>query len=129
MATTALDADIPEQPNGIDVPALRGVMEEIRREPAKAEVEFRVRSRWQGQTRSETVMEDYRIGGREIAWSFLLCPLSGPYPRRSPRRVSTTCSLGTKMQASAAPAACRGLQAWGQGARGLDACTPHAPAA
>jgi uncharacterized OsmC-like protein len=72
MAQTAQTTSTPGRVNGIDVPALRGVMEEIRQDPAKGIVEFRVRSRWQGQTRSETVVDGYRIGGAEIARRFAL---------------------------------------------------------
>jgi uncharacterized OsmC-like protein len=70
MAQTATKADVAELVNGIDLPALRGVMDEIRRDPSKGKVEFRVRSRWAGQTRSETIVEGYRIGGREVARRF-----------------------------------------------------------
>lgn len=52
--------------NGIDVDALRGVMSAIREDPAKGKVEFRVRSEWQGQTRSRTTVEGYTIGGQEV---------------------------------------------------------------
>jgi uncharacterized OsmC-like protein len=72
MAQTAQTENAPARVNGIDVPALRGVMEEIRQDPAKGIVEFRVRSRWQGQTRSETVVDGYRIGGTEVARRFAL---------------------------------------------------------
>ena len=58
--------------NGIDVDALRGVMREVAAEPAKGLVEFRVRSAWQGQTRSETTVESYRIGGTEVKRRFAI---------------------------------------------------------
>lgn len=58
--------------NGIDVDALRGVMAEISRDPAKGVVEFRVRSAWQGQTRSETTVESYVIGGSEVKRRFTI---------------------------------------------------------
>lgn len=72
METTAIQTEAPALLNGIDVPALRDVMEEIRRDPAQGLVEFRVRSRWQGQTQSETVVEGYWIGGREVARRFTM---------------------------------------------------------
>jgi uncharacterized OsmC-like protein len=59
-----------ETVNGIDVAALRGVMRAIADEPAKGLVEFRVRSAWQGQTRSETTVESYSIGGAEVKRRF-----------------------------------------------------------
>lgn len=56
--------------NGIDVAALRGVMREIAQDPAKGMVEFRVHSAWQGQTRSETTVESYSIGGNTVPRRF-----------------------------------------------------------
>ena len=58
--------------NGIDVAALRGVMAEVARDPAKGMVEFHVRSAWRGQTRSETTVESYRIGGTEVQRRFTI---------------------------------------------------------
>jgi len=56
--------------NGIDVGALKDVMRAITDEPAKGIVEFRVRSDWQGQTRSESTVESYTIGGKEVPRTF-----------------------------------------------------------
>lgn len=58
--------------NGIDVDALRGVMAEVARDPAKGMVEFRVHSAWRGQTRSETTVESYVIGGNEVKRRFTI---------------------------------------------------------
>jgi uncharacterized OsmC-like protein len=60
------------QVNGLDVEALEAVMREIERDPAKGQVEFRVRSEWKGQTRSRTVVESYTIGGQEVHRSFAI---------------------------------------------------------
>ena len=51
--------------NGLDVEALTEVVREIERDPAKGQVEFRVRSEWKGQTRSRTSVDSYSIGGQE----------------------------------------------------------------
>lgn len=56
--------------NGIDVPALKQMIREVTEDPAKGIVEFRVRSAWQGQTRSESVVESFSIGGTEVKRSF-----------------------------------------------------------
>lgn len=56
--------------NGIDVEALAGVIKEIRQDPSKGIVEFHVQSAWKGQTRSETTVESYRIGGQEVQRRF-----------------------------------------------------------
>jgi uncharacterized OsmC-like protein len=56
--------------NGIDVDALRGVIEEIKQDPSKGIVEFKVKSDWQGQTRSKTSVDSYKIGGKEVQRRF-----------------------------------------------------------
>jgi uncharacterized OsmC-like protein len=67
MATTSTAATAV---NGIDVAALRGVIRDITQDPAHGMVEFRVRSAWQGQTRSTTTVDSYRIGGTEVERRF-----------------------------------------------------------
>lgn len=52
--------------NGLDLDALNANVEEIRAEPANAHVAFRVTTRWTGQTRSESVVEGYELGGQKI---------------------------------------------------------------
>jgi uncharacterized OsmC-like protein len=61
-----------QQINGLDVEALRQVMGEIERDPAKGQVEFRVRSEWKGQTRSRSSVESYSIGGQEVHRHFTI---------------------------------------------------------
>ena len=56
--------------NGLDLDALGEVIEEIGRDPKKALVEFRVKSDWKGQTRSEATVESYTIGGARVERSF-----------------------------------------------------------
>lgn len=70
MANTATKAQVSEKVNGIDVTALRAVMREVEQDPKKGLVEFRVRSQWRGQTRSETRVDGYTIGGTKVARSF-----------------------------------------------------------
>ena len=52
--------------NGLDVEALAEVVRQIEKDPAKGQVEFRVRSEWKGQTRSRSSVESYTIGGQEV---------------------------------------------------------------
>lgn len=52
--------------NGLDVDALAEVVREIERDPARGQVEFRVRTAWKGQTRSRTSVESYTLGGQEV---------------------------------------------------------------
>jgi uncharacterized OsmC-like protein len=68
MATT----ETGRQVNGLDVDALAEVVREIERDPAKGQVEFRVRSEWKGQTRSRATVESYSIGGQEVHRHFTI---------------------------------------------------------
>ena len=61
-----------KQINGLDVGALTEVMREVERDPAKGQVEFRVRSQWKGQTRSRASVESYSIGGQEVHRHFTI---------------------------------------------------------
>ena len=66
--------------NGIDVPALKEVIRAVTDDPAKGVVEFRVTSAWKGQTRSESVVESFTIGGNEVkvaAKQFAIFPETG----------------------------------------------------
>ena len=69
MATTEVTG---RQVNGLDVDALANVIRAIEQDPAKGQVEFRVRSEWKGQTRSRAVVESYTIGGQEVHRSFAI---------------------------------------------------------
>jgi uncharacterized OsmC-like protein len=60
------------QVNGLDVDALMNVIREIEKDPAKGQVEFRVRSEWKGQTKSRALVESYTIGGQEVHRSFAI---------------------------------------------------------
>ena len=56
--------------NGIDVEALGAVIRDIERDASKGMVQFRVKSAWKGQTRSQTEVESYSIGGQEVKRRF-----------------------------------------------------------
>lgn len=68
MATVQAGREV----NGLDLEALAGVVREIEGDPAKAQVEFRVRTAWRGQTRSRTTVESYTIGGQEVHRAFTI---------------------------------------------------------
>ena len=53
--------------NGIDVDALRQTVDAVEKDSSRALVGFDVTTRWTGQTRSETTVEAYRIGGERVA--------------------------------------------------------------
>ena len=56
--------------NGIDLKALDETVDAINQDSGKANVQFRVKTDWLGQTRSESTVEGYRIGGEEVVRSF-----------------------------------------------------------
>jgi uncharacterized OsmC-like protein len=56
--------------NDIDLAALGDVVEAIGADPAKAIVGFNVTTRWLGQTRSESAVDSYVIGGERVERSF-----------------------------------------------------------
>ena len=64
--------DITTKPpvNGIDLQALDETVEAIGQDPSLAMVAFRVKTEWKGQTRSESTVESYTLGGNEVARSF-----------------------------------------------------------
>jgi uncharacterized OsmC-like protein len=53
--------------NGLDLNALGETVEAIQQDAKKAIVGFDVITRWTGQTRSETTVEGYTLGGERIA--------------------------------------------------------------
>jgi len=55
--------------NGLDLNALGETVEAINANPKKALVTFDVTTRWQGQTRSETIVDGYTIGGERVTRS------------------------------------------------------------
>ncbi len=65
-----LDTMTKPRVNEIDVQALEDTVAAVTADPAKGIVEFRVRSNWKGQTRSETVVEGYTLGGEFIPRQF-----------------------------------------------------------
>jgi len=58
--------------NGLDVDALKSMIQEVKDNPAKGLVEFRVKSEWKGQTRSETSVDSYKLGSSEIKRQFTI---------------------------------------------------------
>ena len=56
--------------NGIDLDYLGETIEAIKANPASGMTKFHVTSTWQGQTRSETKVRSYVLGGQEIEREF-----------------------------------------------------------
>ncbi len=55
--------------NGLDLAALTEEIEAIEKDSSKALVDFNVTTRWTGQTRSESVVDGFTLGGERIARS------------------------------------------------------------
>jgi uncharacterized OsmC-like protein len=55
--------------NGLDLAALGDVVDAIGNDPSQAIVGFDVVTRWSGQTRSETTVDGFTLGGERIARS------------------------------------------------------------
>ena len=58
--------------NGLDLAALEETVEAVTKDPGCGAVEFKVRTEWTGQTRSETTVRSYRLGGEEVERSFTI---------------------------------------------------------
>jgi len=58
--------------NGIDLDGLDDTIAAINANPACAQVAFRVKTEWKGQTRSESTVESYTLGGERIARNFTI---------------------------------------------------------
>jgi uncharacterized OsmC-like protein len=69
---SALEAKNTGTVNGLDVDALRGIIEEVKKDPSKGVVEFKVKTGWKGQARSETAVQSYKLGGKEIKRRFTI---------------------------------------------------------
>jgi len=55
--------------NGLDLTALCNVVDAVEQDASRAKVAFDVTTRWAGQTRSETVVEGYTVGGQRVTRS------------------------------------------------------------
>lgn len=55
--------------NGLDLAALGETVEAIEKDARKGKVDFNVTTRWTGQTRSESIVDGYTLGGERIARS------------------------------------------------------------
>ena len=101
--------------NGIDVDALQAVAADIAANPAKGMVEFRVKSNWKGQTRSEATVESYTLGGEKIDRKFKMMvdepfELLGENTAPNPQEYLMTALNACVMVGYVAGAAIRGIR-------------------
>jgi len=100
--------------NGLDVGALKQVIEDVGKDPAKGIVEFRVKTQWKGRTRSETAVGSYTIGGTEVPRSFKInvdepCELLGENTAANPQEMLMTALNACIMVGYTAGAAVKGI--------------------
>lgn len=69
---TAVQATNPATVNGLDLEAFRGLVRGIHEDSNQAKVQFRVKTAWQGQTRSQATVDSYRIGGKKVSRRFAI---------------------------------------------------------
>jgi uncharacterized OsmC-like protein len=62
----------PKTLNGINMEALRGVVDAINQDPANAMTRWQVTTHWRGGTRSDTRVTGYMLGGERIARDFTI---------------------------------------------------------
>jgi uncharacterized OsmC-like protein len=62
----------PRVVNGVNVDDLLALIEGVRRETAKGMTQWRVTTAWQGQTRSQSHIEGFAIGGEHVSRQFLI---------------------------------------------------------
>jgi uncharacterized OsmC-like protein len=67
-----LDITIRPPVNGIDLAALDQTVAEVAQNPKLGQVAFRVKTEWQGQTRSETKIDSYTLAGEVVPRNFTI---------------------------------------------------------
>jgi uncharacterized OsmC-like protein len=106
--------------NGIDLKALDETVDAINKDAGCANVQFRVKTDWLGQTRSESTVDGYRIGGQEIARGFKIVAdepheLLGADSAPNPQELLMSAVNACMMVGYVAQASIRGIR--------LDSCT------
>ena len=76
--------------NGVDTDALRDAIRAIAEDPSKGQTRWQVTTRWQGGTRSDTLVRSYNIGGQTVEKDFTIsidepCELCGTNQYANPQ--------------------------------------------
>lgn len=100
--------------NDIDLDALNETVAAVEADPAKGLVEFRVTTDWTGQTRSESTVESYTIGGEEVERRFKIVAdepleLLGTNSAANPQELLMSAMNACMMVGYVAQAAIRGI--------------------
>lgn len=110
-----LDTVQTREVNGLDLGALDETVAAIAADPARARIGFHVRTEWQGQTRSETTVEGFRIGGEHVARRFTIAAdepneLMGTNQAPNPQELLMAAVNACMMVGYVAQAAVRGIE-------------------
>ncbi len=111
-----LDAIIAKpRVNGIDLQALDETVEAIGHDVNVAAVQFRVKTEWTGQTRSESTVESYTLAGQEIKRTFRIAAdepeeLLGTNGAPNPQELLMAAVNACMMVGYVAQAAVRGIE-------------------
>ena len=100
--------------NGLDLAALNQVVEAIEKDPKQALAGFEVTTRWNGQTRSESSVEAFTLGGQRIARSHKIvadepCELLGTDSAPNPQELLMAAVNACMMVGYVAGASIRGI--------------------
>lgn len=101
--------------NGVDVEALRGAIDAIKADPAKANTKWRVTTQWRGGAKTESRVSGYEIGGQRVERSFTVrtdepCELQGTNTQPNPQEVLMSALNACMMVGYVVGAAARGIQ-------------------
>jgi uncharacterized OsmC-like protein len=101
--------------NGLDLGALADVVEAIEKDAGKAKASFAVTTRWAGQTRSESVVEGFSLGGQHYERQHRIvadepCELLGTDSAPNPQELLMAAFNACIMVGYVAGAATRGIR-------------------
>jgi len=110
-----LDTATKSRVNDLDLEALEEMVGAINEDSTKGLVEFRVKTAWTGQTRSESTVEGYTLGGERIARSFRIvadepCELLGTNTAPNPQELLMSAVNACMMVGYVAGAAIHGIE-------------------
>ena len=100
--------------NGLDLQALGETVEAIEADAAKGKVDFNVTTRWTGQTRSESIVDGFTMGGERIARSHKIiadepCELLGSDSAPNPQELLMAAVNACMMVGYVAGASLKGI--------------------
>ena len=109
-----LDKTTRPNVNDIDLEALDATIAAVRQDASSGRVEFAVATEWTGQTRSETTVEGYTIGGEHVDRRFKIiadepCELLGTNSAPNPQELLMSAVNACMMVGYVSQAAVRGI--------------------